>query len=118
MDKLLPLLIVALWVVVLAGFWKVFTKAGKPGWAVLVPIYNMIVMLEIAGKPTWWILLMFIPVANLIVSILVSIALAEAFGKTAGFGIGLAFLGPIFYPILGFGSAQYCAAAPRVPASV
>ena len=93
--------------VVLAGIWKTFEKAGKPGWASLVPIYNVVVMLDIAGKPWWWLLLMFIPVVNLIVAIIVSIAIAERFGKGAGFGLGLAFLGMIFYPILGFGDATY-----------
>ena len=93
--------------VVLAGIWKTFEKAGKPGWASLVPIYNVVVMLDIAGKPWWWLLLMFIPVVNLIVAIIVSIAIAERFGKGAGFGLGLAFLGMIFSPILGFGDATY-----------
>ncbi len=94
-------------VLVIAGMWKTFTKAGQPGWAAIVPIYNMIVILEIAGKPTWWILLYFVPIANIIIPIIVSIAVAENFGKSVGFGIGLAFLGPIFYAILGFGDAQY-----------
>lgn len=93
--------------VVIAGLWKTFTKAGKPGWAAIVPIYNLIVMLDIAGKPLWWIILFLIPLVNLIIAILVSIAIAEKFGKGAGFGIGLAFLGIIFYPILGFGDATY-----------
>ncbi|MDY7011868.1 MAG: DUF5684 domain-containing protein [Planctomycetota bacterium] len=92
----------------IAGMWKTFTKAGQPGWASIIPIYNIIILLEIAGKPTWWILLwMFVPVVNLVVAIIVSIAIAENFGKGAGFGVGLAFLAPIFYAILGFGDAQY-----------
>ncbi len=97
--------------VVVAGMWKVFSKAGKPGWAVLVPIYNIIVLLDIAGKPAWWFVLFLIPIVNAVVAILVSLAIAERFGKGAGFGIGLAFLGFIFYPILGFGSATYRGAA-------
>jgi len=92
---------------VIAGVWKTFVKAGKPGWGVLVPIYNMVLLLEIAKKPIWWILLFFIPFVNFIVAILVAIEVAKSFGKGAGFGLGLAFLGPIFYPILGFGDAQY-----------
>lgn len=92
---------------VIAGIWKVFTKAGQPGWAAIVPIYNLVVMLQIAGKPTWWVILMLIPLVNLIVAIIVSMAIAEKFGKGAGFGLGLAFLGVIFYPILGFGDATY-----------
>ena len=97
---LIELLIV---IVAIAGLWKTFEKAGKPGWAAIIPIYNLIVMLEIAGKPLWWIVLFLIPIANLVVAILVSIAIAEKFGKSAGFGVGLAFLSFVFYPILGFG---------------
>jgi uncharacterized protein DUF5684 len=93
--------------VVIAGIWKTFEKAGKPGWACIIPIYNVIVMLDIAGKPIWWIVLFFIPLVNLIVAIMASVAIAERFGKGAGFGLGLAFLGFIFYPILGFGDATY-----------
>lgn len=104
-------------VLVVAGLWKVFTKAAQPGWAAIVPLYNLIVLLQIAGKPLWWIVLLFIPLVNLVAAILVSIAVAEKFGKGAGFGLGLAFLGFIFYPILGFGDARYQGATPApVPA--
>jgi len=92
---------------IIAGVWKTFVKAGKPGWAAIVPIYNAIVLLEIAGKPLWWIILLLIPVVNLVVAILVMIEVAKRFGKGAGFGVGLALLGFIFFPILGFGDAQY-----------
>ena len=91
--------------------WKIFTKAGKPGWAVIIPIYNVIVMLQIAGKPVWWVILMFIPIVNIIIAILASLGMAENFGKSAGFGIGLFFLGFIFGPILAFGSAEYTGGA-------
>ena len=101
------LLWLAIAVVVIAGLWKTFTKAGKPGWACIIPIYNVIVLLQIAGRPVWWIILLLIPLVNLVIAIMVCIDIAAAFGKGAGFGLGLAFLGPIFYPILGFGSAQY-----------
>ncbi|MEW6365687.1 MAG: DUF5684 domain-containing protein [Acidobacteriota bacterium] len=94
-------------VVVIAGLWKVFTKAGKPGWACIIPIYNVIVILQIAGRPVWWIILLLIPVVNLVIAIMVGIDIAKAFGKGTGFGLGLVFLGFIFYPILGFGSAEY-----------
>ncbi len=94
-------------VVVIAGLWKVFVKAGKPGWAAIVPIYNVIVWLEIVGKPIWWIVLLFIPFVNFIVLILLGIALAEKFGKSAAFGVGIGLLGFIFIPILGFGDARY-----------
>ena len=91
----------------IAGMWKVFVKAGKPGWAAIIPIYNFVVLCEIAGKPAWWVVLMFIPVVNFIILIILSIAIAKKFGKGAGYGLGLAFLSPIFYPMLGFGDAQY-----------
>lgn len=105
---MLPMLIwLVVTIVILVGMAKVFIKAGQPGWAVIVPIYNTIVMIQVAGKPIWWFLLLFIPVVNFIIVILVSLAIAEKFGKGAGFGLGLAFLSPIFYPILGFGSAEY-----------
>lgn len=104
---LFTLIWLAILVLVIAGMWKVFVKAGKPGWACLIPIYNVIVLLEIAGKPLWWIILFFIPLVNFVVLILVSIAVAEKFGKGAGFGLGLAFLPMIFFPVLGFGDAHY-----------
>ena len=98
---------IALIVAIVAGFWKTFVKAGKPGWAAIIPIYNVIVLLEIAGKPLWWVILMFIPLVNIIVAVFVCIAVAKNFGKSDAFGIGLALLGFIFFPILGFGDAQY-----------
>jgi len=97
----------ALAVLAIAGMWQVFVKAGKPGWAAIIPIYNAVVLLEIAGKPIWWIILLLIPCVNIVIVIIVMIALAERFGKGAGFGIGLALLGFIFFPILGFGDARY-----------
>src|SRR6185436_10329986 len=94
-------------ILVIAGMWKVFTKAGKPGWAAIIPIYNTIVLLQIAGKPVWWFLLFFIPVVNIVIAVMVMIGVAKAFGKGTGFALGLLFLSPIFIPILGFGDAQY-----------
>ena len=94
-------------VFVIASIWKVFTKAGQPGWAAIVPIYNIYILLKIGGRPGWWLLLFFIPIVNVIIAILLGIDVAKAFGKGAGFGLGLTFLGFIFYPILGFGNAVY-----------
>ena len=101
------LVMLACAVIMIASMWKVFTKAGQPGWAAIVPIYNMIVLLQIVGKPLWWILLMLIPLVNFVIVILVYIDLARSFGKGTGFGIGLVFLSFIFFPILGFGDARY-----------
>jgi hypothetical protein len=98
-------LLIALLVIV--AMWKVFTKAGRPGWASIIPIYNMYVWCKIVGRPGWWVILMLIPLVNIVIGIIVCIDLAKSFGKGAGFGIGIALLGIIFLPILGFGSAQY-----------
>src|SRR6266498_3592000 len=84
-----------------------YSAAGKPGWASIIPIYNLYVWCKIVGRPGWWIILMLIPLVNFIICIILSIDMAKSFGKGAGFGIGLALLGIIFWPILGFGSAQY-----------
>jgi hypothetical protein len=93
--------------VVIVAMWKVFTKAGQPGWASIIPIYNIYIWCKIVGRPGWWVILLFIPLVNFIIAIILCIDLAKSFGKGVGFGLGLAFLGFIFWPILGFGSAQY-----------
>lgn len=97
----------AIVVLVIVGGWKVFAKAGQPGWAIIIPIYNAVVLLQICGRPIWWILLLLIPCVNIVVSLIVFIDLAKSFGKDALFGVALWLLGFIFLPILGFGSAQY-----------
>ncbi len=96
-------------------FWKVFVKAGQPGWASIVPIYNLIVLLQIAGRPLWWIIFFVVPCLNMLAIvfiIIVDLDVAKAFGKSVPFAIGMIFLPIIFYPIIGFGSAQYQGAAP------
>jgi hypothetical protein len=98
---------VAFAVLMVASMWKIFTKAGKPGWAAIIPIYNLIVLLEIAGKPLWWFILMLIPFVNIIVFIMVLVSIARNFGKGVGFAIGMLLLPFIFYPMLGFGDARY-----------
>ena len=92
---------------IIISLWKIFVKAGKPGWAAIVPIYNLIVMLEIAGKPLWWFILLLIPFVNIIVLIMVLISFARNFGKGVGFAIGMLILPFIFYPMLAFGDARY-----------
>ena len=99
--------VIALVVLMIGSIWKVFTKAGKPGWACIVPIYNVIVLLEIAGKPWWWILLMIIPLVNIVIAILLAIEVAKKVGHSSGFGLGRAFLPFLFSPVLGYGSARY-----------
>ena len=98
----------AVLLIVIIGGWKVFEKAGQPGWAVLIPIYNAYIILKIAGRPGWWLLLCFIPVVNVVIGIVVAIDVARAFGQSAMFGFFLLFLfGGIGYLILGFGDYRY-----------
>ena len=97
----------AVMVLMVVSMWKVFTKAGQPGWACLVHFYNIYIMLKIAGKPGWWLILFLIPVVNLIMAIITYIALAANFGKGAGFAIGMIFLPFVFFPMLAFGDAEY-----------
>jgi hypothetical protein len=103
----IAIIYLAVIVISVISLWKIFTKAGEPGWAAIVPIYNLIVLIKIVGKPLWWIVLLIIPCVNFIILILLSLELAKAFGKSGGFGVGLALLSPIFLPILAFGDARY-----------
>ena len=102
---LIPILIVA--AIMIIAHWKIFEKAGKPGWAAIIPIYNLIVLLEIVGKPLWWIILFFIPCVNIVFLVWVTNLLSKSFGQSEGFTVGLLLLGVVFYPILGFGNYQY-----------
>jgi uncharacterized membrane protein YhaH (DUF805 family) len=97
----------AIIVLIIAGIWKTFVKAGQPGWAAIVPIYNIYILTKIVGRPAWWTVLFFIPLIGLIPAIIVSLDVAKAFGKSTAFAIGLILLSPIFFCILGFGDAQY-----------
>ncbi|HZW10342.1 MAG TPA: DUF5684 domain-containing protein [Phycisphaerales bacterium] len=92
---------------ILASFWKVFEKAGHEGWKGIVPILNCYYLCKIAGRPGWWTALLLVPFINFLVLAVLSIDVAKAFGKSAGFGVGLWLLGFVFYPILAFGSAEY-----------
>ena len=87
--------------------WKIFAKANKPGWAAIIPFYNILVELEIIGRPWYWLLLMFIPVVDIVLGIIILFRLAKVFGHSTGFGFGLLFLSFIFIPILAFDSSQY-----------
>jgi hypothetical protein len=107
MNSIYWLLWIVLIIFYVAAEWKIYTKANQPGWAVIIPIYNIIVLLKIIGKPWWWLLLLCIPVANIVFGIIMLVLLAKSFGKDVGFAIGLIFLSFIFIPILGFGKAEY-----------
>jgi len=97
----------AIVIFIIAAQWKVFVKAGQPGWACIIPIYNAYIMLKIGGKPGWWLLLLLIPFVNLIFAVWMLNMISKSFGKDEGFTVGLLLLGIIFWPILGFGSAKY-----------
>ncbi|GLZ29883.1 hypothetical protein Lesp02_20730 [Lentzea sp. NBRC 105346] len=94
--------------IAIAAHWKIFTKAGQPGWAAIIPFYNIYILLKIVGRPGWWLVLLLIPFVNVIILLIVSIDLAKSFGKGTGFGVvGLWLFSLIGYLILGFGDAQY-----------
>lgn len=97
----------AIIVLVIAGMWKMFAKAGQPGWLSIIPIVNMYFILKIVGRPWWWLILMFIPFISIIFAIIVMLDLAKSFGKGIAFAVGLILLSFVFIPILGFGSAEY-----------
>jgi len=101
------IIILFIFIIPLIGMWKIFNKASKPGWTVLVPFYNIIVFLEIIEKPWWWLFLYFIPYFNLIWIIWGLNLLAKKFGKSETFALGLILFTPIFIPILGFGDSKY-----------
>lgn len=96
-------------VVIIIANWKIYTKAGKPGWASIVPIYNYVVLFQIAKMNPWLILLLLVPIANVVVIIMLYINLAKAFGKSSGFAVGLIFLNFIFTLILAFDDSKYIA---------
>lgn len=94
-------------VLIIAAMWKVFVKAGQPGWAAIIPIYNFYILTKIAGKPGWWVLLLLIPFVNYVFIVWLYNMISKSFGKDEGFTVGLVLLGIVFWPILGFGSAKY-----------
>jgi hypothetical protein len=107
---------IAVIVLVIAGFWVTFTKAGEAGWKAIIPFYNTIILLKIIGRPWWWLLLLFIPFVNIVILIFMWNGLSKSFGKTAAFTVGLFFLPYIFVPILGFGPARYL--GPSAPGAI
>ncbi len=100
----------AILVLMIASGWKIYEKAGQPGWAAIVPIYNIVVLCKIVGRPTWWTVLIFIPIVNYVILIMMIHGLSKSFGKGAGYTVGLVFLGIVFYPMLAFGDAKYIGA--------
>lgn len=108
MSMGIMLLYFAIIAVMIAAYWKIFTKAGKPGWASIIPIYNIYTLLQIVQKPVWWLILFFIPVVNVITAIIVMLNLGKAFGKSTGWSvIFLVIFSSLGMLMLGFGSSTY-----------
>lgn len=97
----------AIVVLMIVGMWKVFEKAGQPGWGCLIPIYNLYLMIQIAQKPTWWIIMFFIPVVNFVFMIMLYNEISKRFGQGIGYTIGMIFVPFIMFPLLGLGDATY-----------
>jgi hypothetical protein len=119
---ILVIFYIAVIVFEIAALWKVFVKAGQPGWAAIIPIYNLYILLKVIGRPGWWILLFLLGIipfvgwiAVLVLGIIIAIDLAKSFAKSSGFAVGLFLLNFIFIPILGFGEAQYVGPAASTP---
>jgi hypothetical protein len=104
---MVALIQLALIAAALAGLWKAFEKMGRKGWEGIVPFYNVYILLQMTGRPVWWLALMLVPLVNVAVFIIVSIDVARGFAKGTGFGLGLGLLGFVFWPILGFGDAKW-----------
>ncbi len=95
------------YIIAVIPLWVIFTKAGEAGWQALIPIWNTCVLLKVAGKPIWWIILFLIPIVNIVILILMYHGLSLSFGHGAGFTVGLFFLSLIFFYILAFSSNEY-----------
>jgi hypothetical protein len=100
-------IMLAFTVLQLAALWRIFDKAARPGWTALIPVYNAYVLLKIAGRPGWWLVLYFIPFVNVVIAVIAVYELSKSFGHGGAFTLGLLFLPLIFYPVLGFGSDRY-----------
>lgn len=97
----------ALLILAIVAMWKIFEKAGEPGWAAIIPFYNIYVLFKITWGNGWKFLFLLIPIANIVFAIITMVKLAKAFGKGSGFAVGLIFLGTIFSCILAFDNSQY-----------
>lgn len=106
-ESIILVIYLAFFIITIVGGWKMFAKAGQPGWAFFIPIFNVFIMLKIAGRPWWWLIALFIPIVNIIAMVIVWNDISKSFGRGIGTTLGLFFLPMIFVPILGFGSAEY-----------
>jgi hypothetical protein len=96
-----------IFVLLVVGTWRVFEKANRPGWWSIIPILNVIVLLQITGRSGWWVLGYLVPFVNLFVHIRWGIEMAQSYGRGVGFAVGLILLEPLFVLILGFDSSRY-----------
>jgi hypothetical protein len=110
-GSVLFLVILVVVVFYIAAYWRLFSKAGEPGWGAIVPIYNLYLLCKITGRPEWWVILFFIPLVNIVIALIIAMDLAKVFSKSSGFGIGLWLLSFIFVPVLAFGSSTYTSPA-------
>jgi hypothetical protein len=116
LGAIFMIVMLALTALFFVGFWKVFTKAGQPGWAALIPFYNAYILTKIAGRPGWWVLMLMIPFVNIAFGILLAVDIAKAFGQGAAFGVVLLFLlSGVGYLVLGFGNYRYVGAPELMP---
>jgi hypothetical protein len=110
-EIIVVVLVIGLLIFMIAAQWKLFEKAGQPGWAAIVPIYNLYIMCKMIDKSGWWVLMMCLPYIGIIFSIIFEVSwcgrISKDFGRGTGTAIGLFFLPFIFVPILAFGSAKY-----------
>ncbi len=97
----------AIIVLMIVAKWFIYEKAGQPGWAVIIPIYNTLIMLKIVGKPWWWIFLFMIPFANIVFLVWMTNLLSKSFGHDEGYTVGLLFLPYVFYPLIAFSKDKY-----------
>ncbi len=109
MEALMPILVVtlALMVLYIIGLWKIYKKAGEPGWGAIIPFYNQYILAKITLGNGWLFLLLFIPIVNIIMLLVMMYRLATVFGRSGLFGVGLIFLPFIFTLVLGFGKSEY-----------
>lgn len=104
---IITIIYLAVVVLEIAALWQLFAKAGQPGWAAIIPIYNTIVWLKVVGRPLWWFVLLLIPLVNIVMYFILALDLAKSFGRGTGFGVATFFFPYVTIPMLGFGSAQY-----------
>ena len=126
LDAILVVIYIAVIVLEIAALWKVFVKAGQPGWAAIIPIWNLYILLKVIGRPPWWLLLFLVGVIVpfvgwillLVLGVIIALDLAKSFAKSTGFAVGLFLLNFIFVPILGFGDSRYVGPAAGSPRAI